>query len=277
MPGEPTLDPQQTAQIASDGAKASGAHRLFVAMACLLLAGLVALGVGVAALKMNGDHLAAQQSAAAVAGQQLAQQVRQLGANPVVQPPTPVAAPPVTGARGPGPTQQAIDDAVAGYFAVHPPGATPAMVAVQVASYLTAHPPKPGPPPTPTQISTAASDYIAAHAADFQGQPGTNGSNGQDGQPGQNATDAQVQSAVDAYCDAHNQCQGTSGPQGVSVTDLSFARDDSGDCMVVVTLHDPATGDDSTITHPAGDAACQPLPTTDTPTTTPGLLGSLHR
>jgi hypothetical protein len=270
---EPTLDPQQTARIASESAKASGAHRLFVGFAGVLVIGLIAGGIGLGIVTVA-------QRAAASAAQQLSQQVTDLGGTPVVQAPAPIVGPAGTpgqpgqnGKPGPGATQQQVDNAVFGYFAVHPPGATPAMVAVKVAAYLTAHPPKQGPPPTPAMIATAASDYIAAHAGDFQGAAGTNGS---DGQPGQNVTDDQVIAAVSAYCDAHNQCagpKGDQGVQGVSFTDLEFQRDDSGACMVVVTLHDPATGQDSTITHPAGDAAC-PLAATPTTTSSPpsGLL-----
>lgn len=228
----------------------------------------VALAVSVIGLVWGAysNHVAKNaavqaQSEAALAGRMLAAQLQQHGLTPVVQPPAPIT--PVPGPRGltgPGPTQRQIDDAVAAYCSTHNQcGATPAMVAVQVASYLTANPPKPGPPPTQAQIATAASTYIAAHAADFQGKPGQNGTNGQD------ATDAQVQAAVAGYCDAHSDCAGADGKQGaqgVSMTDLQFTRDQNGACQVVITLHDPATGDDSTITHPAGDAACQVPPVT---------------
>lgn len=260
--GEPTLDPQQTARIAAKGARDSRGHKLFKVAVGILVVGLLLAGTGVA-------FLVSGQRSAATAAQELAHQVRELGGTPVVSAPAPIAGPAGqkgdTGKQGPGPTQQQIDDAVFGYFAVHPPGATPAMVAVQVAAYLTAHPPRPGPPPTAAQISTAASDYIGAHAADFQGQPGqngANGSNGTDGQPGQNATDDQVAAAVAAYCDSHGQCQGQQGTQGdqgaqgVSITDLQFERDTDGTCMAVVTLHDPATNTDTTVSHTAGDAAC---------------------
>lgn len=274
MADEPTLDPQQTARIASEGAKASGAHKLFVGFAGVLVIGLIAGGIGLAIVTVA-------QRTAASAAQQLSRQVTDLGGTPVVEAPAPIAGPAGTagqpgqnGKPGPGPSQQQIDAAVFGHLAVHPPGATPAMVAVQVAAYLTAHPPEQGPPPTATQIATAASDYIAAHSADFQGAAGTNGA---DGQPGQNATDDQVAAAVGAYCDAHSQCQGQQGDQGVSITDLQFERDDNGDCQSVVTLHDPATGDDSTITHPAGDAACAPVtPPSTTDSSAPPLLPSLH-
>lgn len=267
---EPTLAPEQTERIAAHGARAGGAHRLFNGLAVVLVIGLLAGGVGLTIITVA-------QRTAASAAQQLSHQVTDLGGTPVVEAPAPIAGPAGTagqpgqnGKPGPGPSQQQIDAAVFGYLAVHPPGATPAMVAVQVAAYLTAHPPEQGPPPTATQIATAASDYIAAHSADFQGAAGTNGA---DGQPGQNATDDQVAAAVGAYCDAHSQCQGQQGDQGVSITDLQFERDDNGDCQSVVTLHDPATGADSTITHTAGDAACAPVtPPSTTDSSAPPLL-----
>lgn len=228
MADERTLDPQQTARIASEGAKAAGAHRLFITLAAVLFVGLVALGFGVA-------FLTGQQRSAATAAQQLSRQVEQLGGTPVVQAPAPIAGPVgatgATGVRGPGPSQAQIDGAVAAYFADHPPGATPAMVAVQVAAYLTAHPPQPGPAPTADQIATAASDYIGAHAADFQGATGQNGTDGQDGQPGQNATDAQVTAAVTAYCDAHGQCQGATGAQGPPPAAWTWTDPGSGQAM----------------------------------------------
>lgn len=209
--------------------------------------------------------LSGQQRDAAVAAQQLAGQLRTHGLTPVVTPPMPVVGPAgPTGPQGPGPSQQQIDDSVNRYFGQHPPGATPAMVAVQVAQFLTAHPPV-----TQDQIVAAASDFIAAHAAMFQGQPGATGQPGPSGipgQPGANATDAQVAAAVTAFCDAHNSCAGSTGPpgaqgvQGISVTDLVFQRDQGGTCLVVITLHDPATNADTTITHPAGDAACPIVP-----------------
>jgi hypothetical protein len=248
--------------------------RYAIAAAAFLVAGYF-----LAHLYMRTGELADQQSQAAVAAERLAGQVRAFGATPVVQPPAPIAGPTgaagKTGPAGPGPTQQQIDDAVAGYFAEHPPGPTPAEVGAQVAAFLTLHPPKQGAPPTPTQIATAASDYIAAHAQQFTGPTGQNGS---DGQPGQNATDDQVAAAVAAYCSSHNQCQGSSGgtgAQGVSVSDVEFQRDSSGACMVVVTLHDPSSGNDSTVTHPAGDAACQAPPATTTTSQPPALLGGL--
>lgn len=266
---------------AAEDARDNRAHKILLALGIsgflgvLLLAAVLVLqnshindqGAQITTLRADGNVVASQ-------AQQLAQQVRNMGGTPVVEPasPGPQGLQGAQGMQGPGPTDEQIDAAVTRILAAHPPApgqnATPAMVATAVAEFLTANPPAPGRAPTQQEIETAASTYIAAHAADFQGatgQSGTNGTNGKD------ATDAQVAAAVGAYCDAHNNCagatgttgaDGATGPQGVSVTDVAFARDSSGACQVVVTLHDPATGTDTTVTHSAGDAAC-PLLTTN--------------
>jgi hypothetical protein len=258
---EPTLDPQQTARIAAHGARDRGGHRWFLTAVIVLFVGLVAAGIGVVSLT-------GQQRQAATAAQLLEQQVRQYGGTPVVQAPAPIAGPVgatgATGVRGPGPSQAQIDGAVAAYFADHTPGATPAMVAVQVAAYLTAHPPQPGPAPTAEQIATAASDYIGAHAADFQGATGQNGTDGQDGQPGQNATDAQVTAAVTAYCDAHGQCQGATGVQGPPPAAWTWTDPGSGQAMTCTRNTDSP---DSAPTY----ACAADSPTPPTTTTTPLL------
>lgn len=226
-----------------------------------------ALSTDLGKLQDSSVQTANQSNQNATDAQALKDQVLRLGGTPVVEPAKPAAVPaPVA---GPGPTQAQIDDAVAAQLAAHPPAAgqsaTPAMVATAVADYLTVNPPAPGRPPTAAEISTAASSYISTHAADFQG-PG--------GAAGQSATDAQVAASVAAYCDAHNSCAGGTGAQGVSVTDVAFQRDDTGTCEVVVALHDPGTGVDTTATHPAGDAACPLVPPTTDPPATPQRKGS---
>jgi hypothetical protein len=50
-----------------------------------------------------------------------------------------------------------------------------------------------------------------------QGEPGPTGPAGADGAPGADApapTQDQINAAIAAYCDAHNQCQGPQGPPG---------------------------------------------------------------
>jgi hypothetical protein len=181
-------------------------------MAALALVGCLACAVGLYYLSSRSNQLAEQQAGAAVAAQQLAGQVRALGATPVVSPPAPVA--PVTGAQGPrgeqgpGPSQQQIDAAVAGYLAAHPPApgkdATAAQVSAAVGAYLSAHPPLPGRPPTAEEIAGAVSTYCSAHG-------------GCAGPSGQDATDSQVAQAVAAYCGrSPSPCQGPAGADGPS-------------------------------------------------------------
>lgn len=253
----------------AEQARDTSAHRWIFGLVAAGAAFAVVLFVLVLVLRGQVADVAGQQSTAAVAAQRLAAQIRQHGLTPVVQAPAPIVVQPVviTGKQGPGPTQQQIDNAVIDYFAAHPPGATPAMVGVQVAAYLTAHPPKPGPPPTPAQIATAAADYIAAHAADFQGVAGTAGTNGANGSPGADATDAQVASAVTAYCDAHSQCQGptgATGPQGPPVASWSW--------------QDPTSGVTETCTRDSGSPDDAPTYTcrADTTTSTPPSAGLLN-
>lgn len=106
MADEPTVQQQRVAHGVAVDARHSNAHRLFAGFGALLLLGLLLLGWSVLSAHDANDQLhsqvgtlASQQQAAAEAGQQLATQVRQLGATPVVQPPGPVAG--LAGAQGP--------------------------------------------------------------------------------------------------------------------------------------------------------------------------------
>jgi hypothetical protein len=111
-----------------------------------------------------------------------------------------------SGPAGPGPSQEAINAAVAGYLAAHPPAAgqdaTPAQVAAAVAAYLTANPPQPGRPPTAEEIANAANAYLAAHPDSFRGEAG------------KSATADQVAQAVQTYCSEHGNCAGSPGAAG---------------------------------------------------------------
>jgi hypothetical protein len=208
---------------AAEDARDQRAHRLLYLAFALAVVGIGALGwlyVSQSQHALEQDQLIARLvdtgNDSAKQGQQLASQVRALGATPVVQPAQPAPAGPTIVTPmpipGPGPTQAQIDDAVTEYIAAHPPAAgkpaTPEMVATAVAEYLTAHPPTPGRLPTPQEIATAATDYLTAHSAQFTGPAGAAGAAGKD------ATDAQVAAAVDAYCSAHNKCAGPAGPAG---------------------------------------------------------------
>jgi hypothetical protein len=265
---------EEAASEAADEARDDRAHKWITGLLIAAVAGVLVLaatfGVWVTTLQQQVGHLIATGNDSATQSQKLADQVKGLGATPVVQPAVPAPSGPTIVSvpvpiPGPGPTQAQIDDAVTAYLAVHPPAAgksaSPAMVATAVAEFLTANPPMPGRPPTPQEIATAASTWFTTHASEFQGPAG------------KNVTDAQVTAAVDAYCTAHG-CAGKAGttgptgptggtgptgpqgPQGVSFTDLQFHRDGSGTCRAIAYFHDPATGKDSSITHSAGDAAC---------------------
>jgi hypothetical protein len=267
------LDQNEIVDNAKRGARDDRAHRwlgVFIVASILFTGALLVVVVVLfntssdlrtENVQIQGEvgSIATQQAQAAVAGQKLAAQLKGLGVTPVVTPPTPVTG--QQGLPGPGPSQAEIDASVSRYFATHPlpPGQLPPVseVAGLVAQYLVTNPPAPGQNATPLMVSDAVTGYCTAH-------------NGCAGADGQNATDEQVATQVSAYCATHNDCAGASGkdgqngaagPQGVSITDLVFQRDSSGTCQAIVTLHDPATGTDNTVSHPAGDAAC-PLVTT---------------
>lgn len=154
MTDEPTVQQQRVAH----DARHTNAHRLFVAFGALLLVGLLWAGWGVWSLSKRGDTLAGQQQAAAVAAQQLATQVRSLGATPVVQPPAPVAGP--VGAQG-----------AAGVNGIPGPPGTPGL---------------PGPTgPTGGPGPTGAAGVAGSVGANGQdGPPGPAGPAGPQGQPG---------------------------------------------------------------------------------------------
>lgn len=193
-------------------------RRRVYALIAVLVASVVMFGIWAF---VRIEWLTQAQSQAAVVGEQLASQLRALGASPVVSPPSPIAGPAgptgptgAAGARGetgPGPSQQQIDDAVTHYLTVHPPApgkdATAEQVAAAVGAYLSAHPPAPGRPPTAEEIAGAVSTYCAGHG-------------GCVGPAGQSASDSQVATAVAAYCgQAPSPCQGPAGPSGPAGAD----------------------------------------------------------
>ena len=115
---------------------------------------------------------------------------------------------PIPGPRGPGPTAEQIQAAVASYLAANPPPAgrapTAAEVSTAVAQYLTANPPTPGRTPTAAEIAAAVATYFAAN-------PPRNGS---DGQPGRAPTPDEIQAAVNSYLAANPPPAGAAGPAG---------------------------------------------------------------
>lgn len=122
-------------------------------------------------------------------GQALADQVRGLGATPVVTP-----QPGAVGARGPaGSAGQPV---------------TQAQVAAAVSAYLRAHPPPRGRPPTMAELLTAVTGYLQEHPpaagpSGAAGQDGTNGRDGVDGKDGPPPTAEQIRAAVEEYLAAH--------------------------------------------------------------------------
>jgi hypothetical protein len=137
-----------------------------------------------------------------------------------------------------------------------------------VTDFLRKHPAQPGRPPTATEVRAAASAVIKADPTLFKGDPGVKGDRGADGA---NATDDQVAAAVAAYCGARDECAGTQGPPGISVGDVTFERNDAGQCESVVPLIDPRDGTTRVVRHAAGDAACPAIVVTTTED--PPLLG----
>jgi hypothetical protein len=127
----------------------------------------------------------------------LAAQVKGLGGQPVVKPgqvPGPTGA---TGPQGPGPSREQVLAAVETYCAG---GACV------------------GRGPSPAQVETAVAHYCSGGVCRGErggvGPMGAPGVQGPQGMDGQNATDAQVMAAVDAYCAAHGNCQGSKGETG---------------------------------------------------------------
>lgn len=128
---------------------------------------------------------------------------------PNVTPPSGPVGP--EGPSGPSPTRAQVFAAVAEFCAggACSQGPSESQVETAVLTYCAARDQCRGPTGT-GRIGPAG----AAGPPGGNGTNGTNGADGQPGQPGQNATDAQVQSAVNDYCSNHNQCQGPEGGQG---------------------------------------------------------------
>jgi hypothetical protein len=168
-----------------------------------------------------------------------------------------------TGDRGPGPTQQQINQAVEDYFRAHPlpEGKPPTVqqVASAVGDYLRANPPAPGRPPTSDEIAVATAAYIAAHAEDFRGETGEQGGKGERG-PGPTAED--VASAVASYCAVDDRCRGDQGPQGISVVGTELYRV-NGACTLFFIRMDPSHPDaePEKMSVQVNDELCPPDPT----------------
>lgn len=219
----------------------------------------------VSAKAQQGERLAGK-VVIACDNQEIVAQLRALGACEEAEA--------ITTAAPVGPSDAQVAEVVERYLRDHPPApgrsVTAAEVTAVVAKHLTEHPPEPGRPPTPEEISRAASTYIAARQDQFRGDKG------------ESATGAQISAAVAAYCgttpspcagpkgDRGEAVKGDKGDQGISVRELYFARNASGECRVYVVLADPAQGSqETTIDGPAGDPACDPVPSEPAPEPAP--------
>jgi hypothetical protein len=157
----------------------------------------------------------------------LAQQVRQLGERPVVQPTAPPVIPgPIgepgqrgpMGPTGPAPSAAEIQSAVAVYCASgrcdgRDPTAT--QVANAVAVYCDGRGECRGPAGSDGQDGTDGEDGAP-------GAPGADGVDGQDGADGRDApppTQAQVDQAVATYCESRGGCRGPKGDPGAPGSD----------------------------------------------------------
>lgn len=115
------IDPDTHASVAAVRAKDERGHALFKLMAGLALFGTVILGLGVWWMAMDASQLRStvtavsdQQAHAATVAEQLASQLRGMGATPVASPPAPVTGQPgATGPTGaPGPAGRGITSTV---------------------------------------------------------------------------------------------------------------------------------------------------------------------
>lgn len=206
-------------------------------------------------------------------GQDLCQRAAEVQSDPV--PGTPVPGLPgvqgLPGERGPGPTPEQIEAAVASYCAVRAQCAgrapTPSEVAAAVAQYLTANPPQPGRPPTAAEIADAVATYFATNPPPA-GETGAAGRDGRDGAAGRPPTAAEIQAAVDSYLAANPPPEGPPGPAGPNCQEdthletVQFADERFGLACVFDDQPDP--GPDPTTTA---------VPTTDPMSGDEGLPG----
>jgi hypothetical protein len=207
--------------------------------------------------EQDRQDLASRVVAACAAGGQAAVELESVGACSEAKAARsdPVPGTPATGARGPGPTVEQVEGAVASYMAAHPPvngrPPTPDEVAAAVAQYMTAHPPTPGRPPTPEEISAAVALWFQANPV----RDGRDGLDGATGARGPGPTDQEIDAAVAEYLAAHPPPEGKPGPacpDGSSLEPVVFADGQAG--LGCVTGMAPVT-DEPTVTE-------EPTPTT---------------
>jgi hypothetical protein len=171
----------------------------------------------IAASRENQERLARSAESNADAAAVLADQVRELGERPVVQPtslPQVVPGPPgergPSGPPGPGPSAAEVQSAVAVYCQsgrCDGNDPTTSQVAAVVAAYCDRRGECRGPAGAPGQDGADGRDGV-------DGEDGTDGTDGQDGADAPPPTQAQVDAAVARYCDANGGCRGPKGDRG---------------------------------------------------------------
>lgn len=178
--------------------------------------------------------------------------------------PVPAAVQGQQGERGPGPTLEQIEAAVAAYCAAHagcagrPP--TTAEVAAAVADYLIAHPPQPGRPPTAAEIAEQVTIYFANNPPP-QGEPGDRGPRGQTGERGPPPSQAEIQAAVDAHLAANPPPMGPRGPAGPTCQDdthLEQVQFESGQLGLACVFDDQPEPDPDPTTEPTAAPTTEP-------------------
>lgn len=221
-------------QPAADAGRDVRAHRLLYVGALLFLGGLVWLAVVYFA---QGQQLAAVQTE--LSGQHDATNTLSTQANLLADQVRRLGGTPVVVPAQPGPAGSTGATGAQGQRGPQGiPGESPPCLAMA------------------TQCVGATGPAGPAGPAGAEGKAGAAGTQGPGGPAGPAGADGQT---------------GPAGPQGVSVTDVEPVRQDDGSCVWVVSMHDPATGANSTVTHPAGDAACPAAPPSSPPTT-PAVL-----
>lgn len=183
------------------------------------------------------EERSAANAAAAVAN---AEQLRELGEVPRVEPPEE----PSTQLVPVGPTREQVQDAVGEYFALNPPepgrAPRPAEIAAAVSNYLAEHPPERGPAgssPPPEMVAAAVRDYLVANPP----PPGQDGTDGTDGVDGQDATPEMVAEQVRAYIEANPLplCP----PQTAAEPRTVLTTDGPADVVICVVQDEQGEGD----------------------------------
>jgi len=146
----------------------------------------------------------------------------------------PVPGEAIQGERGPGPTLEQIEAAVAAYCAARNScvgrSATPQEVAAAVDEWLTANPPRDGRTPTAAELAELVALYFAANPPPRgeDGRDGADGRPGKDGERGPGPTPEEIQAAVDAHLAENPPPPGPACPPGSSLQAVTFASGETG-------------------------------------------------